>query len=103
MPPRASRARRARNAREFEFTNCVIREYSHKSELHPVATAAWNVHHTCPTPHGVWGSAWWRGLPRGTSPQTHGALRTRFTRIAACDSHDTRGDDGHTRHQYNHQ
>ena len=42
-------------------------------------------------------------LPRGTSPRPHGALRTRFARIAACDSHDTRRDDGHTRHQYNHQ
>jgi hypothetical protein len=42
------------------------------------------VHHTCPTPHGVWGSGCLLGgggLPRGTSPRPHGALRTRFARI----------------------
>eukprot|EP00966_Prymnesium_polylepis_P203853 4722659-Prymnesium_polylepis.3 len=58
-PVRRARVR-AKRARIFEFTNCAIREYSHESELHPVAKAAWNVHHTCPTPRGVWGSAWWR-------------------------------------------
>jgi hypothetical protein len=81
--PRAARAY-ARNTREYSNSRIAhfeIREYSHKSELQPVATAAWNVHHTCPTPHGVGGVLGGGRLPRGTSPRPHGALRTRFARI----------------------
>jgi hypothetical protein len=100
-PVRRARVR-AKRAQIFEFTNCTKASSTRWLQLPGMSTTP------AQHPMGCGGVLGGGGLPRGTSPRPHGALCTRFARIrrtfdSACDSHDTRRDDGHTRHQHNNQ